>query len=103
LVRKTFHYACSRCGKVVPSRFLFDERVFDKAYFREMMQTSRERVKKKREELKRLLAGSRSGSLSILTEPSLDSIPGLAQNLDEFIGTQGMSRCDFSAEIKGGF
>ena len=34
IVRKTFHYACSKCRKSTPSRFIFDERVFDKAYFR---------------------------------------------------------------------
>ena len=43
LVRKTFHYICLTCRKTVPSRFLFDERVFDKVYFREMMRKSRKR------------------------------------------------------------
>ena len=33
LNKKTFHYACSKCNKIVPSRFLFDEKVFDKEYF----------------------------------------------------------------------
>jgi hypothetical protein len=68
-----------------------------------MMQTSRERAKSKREELKRLLAGSRSGPLPILIEPSLDSVPGLVQDLDDFIGTQGFGTCDFSSEVNGGF
>ena len=46
LIRKTFHYACSRCHKTVPSRFLFDERVFDAEYFREMMREHRDHGKK---------------------------------------------------------
>ena len=50
LIMKTFHYACSQCHKTAVSRFLFDEKVFDKKYFREMMEESRERKKKKREE-----------------------------------------------------
>ena len=37
LVRKSQHYICSECGTNVPSMFLFDEKLFDKAYFREMV------------------------------------------------------------------
>ena len=85
LVRKTFHYACSQCHQSVPSRFIFDERVFDKAYFREMMRESRERRKKKREEIRQLLAESRSESLSLTENPDLDSIPGLIEDLNQFI------------------
>ena len=87
LVRKTFHYTCSRCHEVVPSRFLFDERLFDKAYFREMMQEARARDRRKREELKVILAGSRSDRLVLMEEPCLDSIPGLTEALNGFIGT----------------
>ncbi len=90
LVRKTFHYACSRCHKTVPSRFLFDERVFDKTYFREMMKESRRKAREKREEIKRLLAESRSGLLPLTDEPNLDSIPSLFQDLDEFIENNSM-------------
>ena len=85
LVRKTFHYACSHCHQSVPSRFIFDERLFDKAYFREMMRESRERRKKKREEIRQLLAESRSESLSLTEKPDLDSIPGLIEDLNQFI------------------
>jgi hypothetical protein len=70
----------------VASRFLFDERLFDKAYFREMMQESRDRARKKREEVRRLLAGSRSDTLILLQEPNLEAIPGLTEALDGFIG-----------------
>ena len=85
LIRKTFHYACSKCRKSIPSRFIFDERVFDKAYFREMMRESRDRKKKKREEIRQLLAESRSESFYLTEEPDLDSIPGLIEDLNEFI------------------
>ena len=104
LVRKTFHYACSKCHQTVPSRFLFDERLFDKDYFREMMQESRGRARKKREEVRSLLAGSRSDTLILLQEPTLESIPGLTEALNGFIGTDlgglkdFLSRSDFSMD-----
>jgi hypothetical protein len=88
LIQKTFHYACTKCHRSVPSRFIFNERVFDGAYFRQLMRESRERKKRKREEIKQLLAGSRSGSLPILEEPDLESIPGLLDALDDFIETE---------------
>lgn len=85
LIKKTFHYACSQCQKTVSSRFLFDERVFDSEYFREMMRASRVRAREKREEVRRLLAESRSGILLLMDEPQLDTIPDLIDDLDEFI------------------
>ena len=104
LIRKTFHYACSQCHKTVPSRFLFDERLFDKAYFREMMRGARTRQRIKREGLKLLLAGSRSDTPMLLDEPNLESIPGLKEALDGFIGNEMvglkdfLSRSDFSMD-----
>ena len=100
LIRKTFHYACFKCSKSTPSRFIFDERVFDKSYFREMMRESRERKKKKREEIRRLLAQSRSGSLPLTDSPDLEAIPGLVEDLNEFIqnGLYEPSQCSFEAE-----
>jgi hypothetical protein len=85
LVRKTFHYACAKCHKSIPSRFLFDEKIFDKTYFREMMRESRARKQIKKEEIRRLLAESRSESLSLTEKPDIYSIPGLIEDLDEFI------------------
>lgn len=85
LIRKTFHYACSKCNKTVPSRFLFDEKLFDNAYFQEMMQESRKRVKKKKEEIRRLLAESRSCELSFMENPDLTSVPGLLDDLNDFV------------------
>jgi len=101
LVRRPFHYACSKCNHTVQSRFLFDERVFDASYFREMMRESRARAKGKREEVRRLLAGSRSDSLSFMEPPCLESIPGLAEALNSFIGTEIAGACTYAP--KSGF
>jgi hypothetical protein len=64
LVRKTFHYACRKCDKTTPSRFLFDETLFDAGYFRDMMRKSREKSHKKKEAIRQLLAQSRSNTTS---------------------------------------
>jgi hypothetical protein len=85
LVRKTFHYSCLKCHRVVPSRFLFDEKLFDGEYFRVMMRESRRRSQRKKEEIRRLLVESRSGALPLLEDPNLESIPGLLDDLDGFI------------------
>lgn len=100
LIRKTYHYACSCCRQTVPSRFLFDEQLFDPAYFREMMQDYRTRVKQKKEEIRRLLAESRSGVLQLTEEPCLESLNGLTQDLDQFIqnGATEFELSDFEAK-----
>lgn len=103
LVKKTFHYACSRCRRSVPSRFVFDERVFDKEYFREMMQQSRSRAKQKKEEIKRLLVESRSGTLFLEQVPDLESVPGLLDDLDYFINTYDPGLGAEAFEPKSGF
>ena len=96
LVRKTSHYACSRCHQTVPSRFLFDERLFDRQYFREMMREARAREKRRQEELKVFLVASKSDTLLLLEEPNLDSVPGLTDALNQFIGIQ-FDPCDYSS------
>ena len=87
LVRRTHHYACARCHEVVRSHFLFDERLFDKEYFREMMREHRKKVRQEREEMKRFLAESRSGALLLMEEPRLESLHGFVQDLEAFIQT----------------
>ena len=94
LIKKTFHYACSRCRQSVISRFMFDEKVFDKHYFREMMRQSRERKQQKREVLRQLLASSRSDPLQLTEVPDLTVIPGLVEDLDTFIQTEMPGLCD---------
>jgi hypothetical protein len=103
LVRKTFHYACSRCHETVPSRFLFDERVFDAEYFREMMREHRDYVKNRREEIGRLLAESRSGTLLLMEEPRLDALPDFLQDLDAFILGNPIQLCGDVFELKSDF
>jgi hypothetical protein len=103
LTRKTFHYACSSCHKIVPSRFIFDERVFDAEYFREMMQDSRKRAMVKKEEVRRLLAESRSGALTLMEEPQFDAIPELFKDLDMFIQNNACQFSDEAFDLKTGF
>ena len=52
-----------------------------------MMQSARVRERKRREELKAILASSRSDTLILMEEPCFDSIPGLTEALNGFIGT----------------
>jgi hypothetical protein len=102
LIKKTFHYACSRCHETVPSRYLFDERVFDADYFREMMREHRDHVKSRREEIGRLLAESRSGALLLTEEPRMDTLPDFLQDLDAFILGNPIEAGD-AFELKGDF
>jgi hypothetical protein len=103
LVRRTYHYACARCHEVVRSHFLFDERVFDKEYFREMMQEHRRRAREEREEMKRFLADSRSGTLLLTEEPHLESLDGFVQDLDAFIQSEDYDPRDPGFEARSTF
>ena len=86
LAMRRTHYACSTCGAVVQSKFIFDETVFDAQYFRENMSRCRERKRRQREELRFLLAASRSNDLRITDIPEINTIDGLAEALDSFVG-----------------
>ena len=103
LVRRTYHYACTRCHEVVPSHFLFDERLFDKEYFRDMLREHRRRAKEAREEMKRLLANSRSGTLLLTEEPHLESLDGFVQDLNAFIESRDHDPGDPGFEAKSAF
>ena len=103
LCRKTYHYACSSCEKTVASRFVFNERVFDTAYFKEMMRVSRERRQRKREEIRKLLAASRSDRLELMDIPDLDTIPGLVTELDDFIKTHAETQQDLVIDFDDTF
>ena len=87
LVFRRAHYACLHCGAPVPSRFLFDEKLFDGTYFAGRMQESRERRRREIEELRRRVAESRSGEFVVSDVPELESIPGLADALDSLVET----------------
>ena len=103
LWRNTCHYTCSRCHKMVPSRFLFDERLFDKEYFRAMMQESRQRTASRKEEIRRLLADSRSGAVTLMEPPELETIPGLLQDMDDFIRSNPCLMDGVSFTLKSDF
>lgn len=103
LTRKTFHYACAQCHKMVPSRFLFDERVFDAEYFREMMRERRIQAKGRRDEIGKLLAESRSGTLQLMEEPQLETLPDFLQDLDAFILGNPIQICSDPYEPKSDF
>jgi hypothetical protein len=103
LVRRTQHYACSRCHEVIPSHFLFDERLFDREYFREMMQEHRRKARQEREEMKRFLAESRSSTLLLTEAPHLESLDGFLQDLDTFIQGNPFNSCDSGFEPKSTF
>jgi hypothetical protein len=85
LLRKTAHYACSCCNKIVPSRFLFDERIFDQAYFCQMMQKHREQSQRRKERILRQMQEARSDELVLLEEPNIESLPGLLEDLDRLV------------------
>ena len=68
--------------------FLFHERLFDKTYFREMVRKSRARAAKRREEMRRIMTGSRSEALLFTEAPCLEAVPGLQEDLDEFVGVE---------------
>jgi len=88
VTKKTYHYFCSECGQQVKSEFTFDRKVFDKAYFAEMMRESRERRRKKRDTLQRMLRTVRSADHFLETPVELDRIPGLTEALDFFPHSQ---------------
>jgi hypothetical protein len=87
LKRRQLHYACSTCSAVVPSRFLFDERLFDAEYFAEKMRESRHRKQVRREKLLERLAGTRSDALCLTDLPTIGSVPGLGMALNDFVGS----------------
>jgi hypothetical protein len=62
-----------------------------------MMRESRQRAKKKKEMVKQLLADSRSGVLDLTETPDLESVPGLVEDLNDFIGakTADVALADF--------
>ena len=74
-------YRCRACGADVQSRFLFDGLVFDAEYFRQKMAESRHRKCDKREQVREMLAESRSGPINP-PQADLEAIPGLIDALN---------------------
>jgi hypothetical protein len=98
-VLRVRRYQCTDCGGDIQSRFLFDGLVFDAEYFRQRMAESRERQQDQREQIRRILAESRSNTLR-LGHADLDSVPGLIDALNALTVGLGEST---SAETRGGF
>ncbi|MBZ0148041.1 MAG: hypothetical protein K8F62_10940, partial [Pseudorhodoplanes sp.] len=85
LVRRRLHYSCKACGAMVPSRFLFDERLFDNAYFRERVAASRERRNRAIETMQLRLMAARTPPLFLTSLPEPDDVKGLSDALDALV------------------
>ncbi len=83
-VLRVRRYQCQQCGCDVVSRFGFDGLVFDGEYFRQKMTESRRRKKQQRERVRKMLADSCSGALS-LPAAELSSVPGLVEALNGLV------------------
>ena len=57
------HYECTTCRAEILSRFLFDGRIFDGAYFRQKMAEHRQRKRELRERVRQMLVGTRSNAI----------------------------------------
>jgi hypothetical protein len=84
LIKKVCHYWCPACRKPVKSLFCFDARVFDADYFREMMRESRARKDAKVEEMRKLLAESRSAPHPPYDEYNGD-LAAFTADLDQYV------------------
>ena len=97
--RARCHYVCTDCRTVIPSPFLFDEKVFDAQYFSAKMAECRERLRRRREELRLFLAASRSSDLCLTETPDPGNPEELSRDLDIFLGElTGTGRSGFQKE-----
>ena len=87
LTKRVLHYNCSACDRMVPSRFLFDEKLFDQEYFRERMRLTRERRRHDQALSSEMLRLTRSDTLILLGEVDINALPGLSDDLDMLCGT----------------
>ena len=83
----------------IQSRFLFDGLVFNPEYFREKMAESRKRKKEQLQQVREMLAQSRSQAIAF-GAVDLDSVPGLLAALNGL--TQGIDE-NVLLELKGKF
>ena len=95
LIRK---YHCQHCATEIESRFLFDNSVFNLEYFKEKMAESRKRKERKREEVRKMLAESRSDALE-LDSFDLNSVPDLVEALNQLTNVPE----NLDIDIKTGF
>jgi len=96
------HYACTRCGKTVPSKFLFDERLFNREYFRHRVAESRARKKVEETTLKGMVR-SPSGILWLSEELNLARIDGFVQDLDRLCRGEGETDAYYPDDLESEF
>lgn len=82
---KIHHYWCPHCQRPVRSTFCFDQKVFDAAYFREMMRESRDRKRQEVEKLQQLLLDARSPPFWPDENPALEDPMRFAQDLGDIL------------------
>jgi len=80
-VLRVRRYQCRDCNGDIASKFLFDGTVFDTEYFRRKMSESRQRKEQQAEQVRQMLAESRSDALP-LPPADIESIPGLMDALN---------------------
>jgi len=98
-VLKIRRYSCKDCGSDIRSKFLFDGLVFEKKYFKARMAESRQRKKEKREQVRIMLAKSRSNALP-LQAVDFNTVPNLVDALNSL--TAGIDT-DFAIETNSKF
>ena len=86
LALRICRYRCRRCGQDVPSRFLFDGKVFDADYFRQRMAESRNRHRHQRTQRREAAVATRSNEL-VLEPVDEAALPSLAAVLNALVGT----------------
>jgi hypothetical protein len=74
-------YHCKACGSEINSRFVFDTLPYDAAYFKQRMQESRQRKQEQLEQVRQMLAQSRSDPVAY-EACDLNSVPGLVDALN---------------------
>lgn len=85
LTLRVRRYVCQQCGRDVDSQFLFDGLVFDRAYFRQKMQESRQRTKQKHREQYARRVFERSEPIEH-GPADVDGLPGLVEALNGLLG-----------------
>ena len=63
------------------------------------MREHREKIERRKEEIRRLLAETRSDELILTEEPSLEAIPGLMEALEHFISPEACDEAGFHYKI----
>ena len=86
LALRICRYRCRGCGQDVPSRFLFDGKVFDAEYFRQRMAESRTRHRHQRSQRRETAVLTRSNEL-VLEPVDADALPSLAAVLNALVGS----------------